>query len=143
MAPALAQDQRLEAKSNNLDDDNLTSGQYPPLFDQIGSWESFPESISGPTVWTREEYAEKPERWIHRFTEDEIADIGRAADEFYKRGLPLTEIGRENFRLGPKLEQLLAATKKDLVDGKGFALFKVRQVVLVRQTILTWIFLAI
>jgi hypothetical protein len=123
MAPALAHDQQPSSRDSS---DDLTSGQYSPLFDSIGSFESFPDSISGPTVWTRDEYINQPERWIHRFTEDEVADIGRAADEFQKSGLPLTKIDKENFRLGPKLEQLLTTTKKDLVDGKGFVLFKVR-----------------
>ena len=54
----------------------------------------------------------------------QIEDLSRAADEFAARGLSLREIKKENFRLGSKLEGKLQATREDLTNGKGFALFK-------------------
>lgn len=33
-----------------------TSGQHPPLYDQLRPYQDFPKKITGPTVWKAEEY---------------------------------------------------------------------------------------
>ena len=33
-----------------------TSGQHPPLYDQLHPYEDFPKEITGPTVWNVEDY---------------------------------------------------------------------------------------
>lgn len=69
-----------------------TSGQHPPQYNQLQPYSSFPEEITGPTVWTAEHYANNPERWTHHFTEEEIAEMSDAADQFIAAGNPLTGI---------------------------------------------------
>ena len=69
-----------------------TSGQHPPLYDQLRPFEDFPEEITGPTVWKAEDYVNNPERWVHEFTEEEIAKISKAADDFLSTRRPLTSI---------------------------------------------------
>jgi hypothetical protein len=100
-----------------------TSGQHPPLYDVLKPYSAFPKTITGPTVWTRSEHENNPERWQHRFTPTEIAELSAAADAFLASGVPLTGISKELFPL-PTLSRTLAAVRDDLLNGKGFILFK-------------------
>jgi hypothetical protein len=71
-----------------------TSGQHPPLYDALKPYSEFPKEISGPTVWKAEEYINNPERWVHRFTEDEIEELSATTDRFLASGTPLTGISK-------------------------------------------------
>ncbi|KAB8262635.1 hypothetical protein BDV32DRAFT_16978 [Aspergillus pseudonomiae] len=100
-----------------------TTGQHAPLYDHIKPFEHFPKEISGPTVWKAEEYRDAPEKWTHRFTPEEIAELSATADQFLANKIPLTGISKSNFPL-PNLAKRLVELRADLVDGKGFILFK-------------------
>lgn len=100
-----------------------TSGQHPPLYDQLYPYSAFPKSISGPTVWEADEYASHPEQWTHVFSAEEIAELSHAADNFIRQGLPLTGINPGNFPL-PNLAPSLQAMRNELLNGKGFILYK-------------------
>ncbi|KAF2129859.1 taurine catabolism dioxygenase-like protein TauD [Dothidotthia symphoricarpi CBS 119687] len=100
-----------------------TSGQHDPLYAKIQPYSAFPTSITGPTAWRASDYASHPERWTHHFSEGEISEISSAADAFIASGEPLTGITREKFAL-PAFSGFLAVLRKELVDGKGFILFK-------------------
>ncbi|KAE8153443.1 hypothetical protein BDV25DRAFT_149506 [Aspergillus avenaceus] len=100
-----------------------TTGQHPPLYDHIRPFDKFPKEISGPTVWKPEEYRDQPEKWTHRFTPEEIAELSATADEFLAQKIPLTGISKNNFPL-PNLAKRLTELRADLIDGKGFILFK-------------------
>ena len=69
-----------------------TSGQHPPKYDEIKDYEEFPEKIEGPTLWTADDYKDNPERWIHRFSDEEIEELSIAAESFEASGTPLTGI---------------------------------------------------
>ncbi len=71
-----------------------TSGQHNPLYDQLKPYATFPAEITGPTVWKAEDYTNNPERWTHPFGEDEVGEIGKAADDFIASGTPLTGISK-------------------------------------------------
>lgn len=71
-----------------------TTGQHPPIYDLLQPYENFPKEISGPTVWKPEEYVDNPEKWTHRFTEEEIAELSQAADVFIESKVPLTGISK-------------------------------------------------
>lgn len=71
-----------------------TSGQHPPLYDQLKPYSEFPKEIIGPTVWKAEDYANYPDRWTHEFTKDEIAEMSDAADRFLAGNVPLTHISK-------------------------------------------------
>lgn len=71
-----------------------TTGQHAPLYDHIKSFEQFPKEISGPTVWKAEEYRDAPEKWTHRFTAEEIAELSATADQFLANKIPLTGISK-------------------------------------------------
>ncbi|EON96217.1 putative taurine catabolism dioxygenase protein [Phaeoacremonium minimum UCRPA7] len=100
-----------------------TSGQHPPLYDALRPYEDFPKEITGPTLWKREDYINNPERWTHPFTDDEVQELSAAADNFIASGTPLTGISQDNFPL-PKLSKVLNTLREDLLNGKGFILFK-------------------
>ena len=100
-----------------------TSGQHNPIYDLIRPYSEFPKEISGPTVWKAEDYRNNPERWTHGFSDEEIAELGAAADAFIASGTPLTGMAKSLFPL-PKLESFFKAVRNEIVNGKGFILFK-------------------
>ncbi|RLL93265.1 hypothetical protein CFD26_102277 [Aspergillus turcosus] len=106
-----------------------TTGQHPPLYELLQPFERFPKEITGPTVWTAAEYRDHPEKWTHRFTPEELDELSRTADEFMRSKIPLTGISKvpppfpANFPL-PTLSTQLHSLRDDLLNGKGFILFK-------------------
>ncbi|KAF2198975.1 taurine catabolism dioxygenase TauD [Delitschia confertaspora ATCC 74209] len=100
-----------------------TSGQHPPLYDLLRPYYDFPKEITGPTVWNAEEYRNNPERWTHPFSAEEIEELSTAADNFLAAQIPLTGITKTNFPL-PKFSGFLESLRNDLINGKGFLLFK-------------------
>lgn len=100
-----------------------TSGQHGPIFSRIHPYADFPKEISGPTVWKAEDYRDNPERWTHVFSKEEIAELGKASDDFIASGMPLTGMRKDLFPL-PKLEAFFGAVRNEILNGKGFILFK-------------------
>jgi hypothetical protein len=84
------------APRNIFPDGIRTSGQHPPLYEALKPYTEFPKEITGPTAWKKEDYVNKPEQWIHRFTNEEIQELSDAADQFIERGIPLTGISKVN-----------------------------------------------
>jgi hypothetical protein len=116
-----------------------TSGQHPPLYHQLKPYSAFPKEITGETVWKAEDYTNNPERWVHVFDAEEIAELSAVADKFIAEKIPLTGISKvsvttcltspithvlqDTFPL-PKLSVLLASIRSEILNGKGFILFK-------------------
>ena len=71
-----------------------TSGQHPPLYEELHPFEDFPEELTGPTVWKAADYVNASEQWIHPFAEEELAEMSHAADAFIASGAPLTGISK-------------------------------------------------
>ncbi|EMR66595.1 putative taurine catabolism dioxygenase protein [Eutypa lata UCREL1] len=110
----------------NLDifpDGLKSTGQHPPLYEKLYPYSAFPKRIEGPTVWRPEDYSNNPERWVHQFSDAELAELSGTADKFMELGLPLTGITKENFPL-PNLAPALATMRRELINGKGFILYK-------------------
>lgn len=100
-----------------------TSGQHPPRYELIRPYKDFPTEITSPTVWKAEDYRNNPERWTHVFSDEEIAELSSAADAFIAAGTPFTGMAKEKFPL-PKLEKFFGAVRNEILNGKGFILFK-------------------
>jgi hypothetical protein len=64
-----------------------------------------------------------PEQWTHVFSEAEVKEISDTADAFIASGTPLTGISQDTFRLN-NFAHFLGVLRKELIDGKGFILFK-------------------
>ncbi|CAI4210958.1 unnamed protein product [Parascedosporium putredinis] len=92
-----------------------TSGQHPPLYDTLKPYSEFPKEITGPTVWRKEDYENNPERWTRPFTDQEVEELGRAADNFINSGTALTGISKALFPL-PVLGKVLATLREDLLN---------------------------
>ncbi|BCS04666.1 TauD/TfdA family dioxygenase [Aspergillus luchuensis] len=120
---ALTQQQPATIPLDVFPDGLKTTGQHPPLYEHIHPFDKFPKEITGPTVWKPEDYSNNPEKWTHRFTEEEIEELSAAADGFLEAKIPMTGISKSNFPL-PNLAARLHELRADLLDGKGFILFK-------------------
>lgn len=83
-----------EAPRDIFPDGIRTSGQHPPVADQIFPYSQFPKEISGVTVWKKEDYQNNPERWVHPFTDEEVQELSDTADRFIESGTPLTGISK-------------------------------------------------
>ena len=112
-----------KAPKNIFPDGIRTSGQHEPLYDLLRPYSDFPAEIQGPTAWSKSDYASNPERWTHHFSEAENKEISDAADAFIASGTPLTGITKDKFQL-PSFSKFLEPLRKELIDGKGFILFK-------------------
>jgi hypothetical protein len=93
------------------------------LYEKLYPYSAFPKKIEGATVWKPEDYSNNPERWVHQFSEAEIAELSSTADQFMASGTPLTGITKDNFPL-PNLAPSLASMRREMINGKGFILYK-------------------
>ncbi|RDL34526.1 Uncharacterized protein BP5553_07654 [Venustampulla echinocandica] len=100
-----------------------TSGQHPPLYNKLRPYSDFPTEITGESIWRAEDYVNNPERWVHVFDEEEVAELSAVADKFLADKIPLTGISKQNFPL-PKLSKFLTSIRSEILNGKGFILFK-------------------
>lgn len=100
-----------------------TSGQHPVDYELVRPYSAFPQRLTGPTVWESADYQHNPERWTHEFSVEEVNELSAAADAFLASGAPLTGISKDLFPL-PKLSAFFAAVRNELLNGKGFILFK-------------------
>ena len=115
---------KLPIFSKSLFPDGIkTSGQHPPTYSQLKPYSEFPVRISGSTVWDAIDYKNNTERWTHLFSASEISEMNAAADAFRAAKIPLTGITKENFPL-PKMSVFLESIRNELLNGRGFLLFK-------------------
>jgi len=105
-----------------------TSGQHPPLYDQLRPYSDFPKEITGETVWKAEDYINNPERWVHVFNEEEIAELSAVAVKFIADKIPLTGISqvcRGTLECHPSTNQkvLLLIPSRTLSASQNFLLY--------------------
>ncbi|KAK3717954.1 hypothetical protein LTR37_005380 [Vermiconidia calcicola] len=100
-----------------------TSGQHGPISERLRPYSDFPKEVSGPTVWQAEDYKNNPERWTHVFSDEEIAELSKASDDFIASDTPLTAMAKHLFPL-PTLASFFGTVRKEVINGKGFILFK-------------------
>ncbi|KAK4550006.1 hypothetical protein LTR36_002973 [Oleoguttula mirabilis] len=100
-----------------------TSGQHNPVHSRLRPYQDFPKEVTGPTVWKTEDYRNNTERWTHVFDDQEIAELGAAADAYFASGAPLTGMSKSRFPL-PRLASFFDTVRKEIINGKGFILFK-------------------
>ncbi|KAI9745204.1 MAG: hypothetical protein M1818_001482 [Claussenomyces sp. TS43310] len=100
-----------------------SSGQHAPILSTIRPYADFPKHITGPTVWQADDYQTNPERWVHVLSANEVQELSDVADQFIASKTPLTGISQANFHL-PELSVLLGSIRNEILNGKGFILFK-------------------
>ncbi len=80
------------------------------------------EPVRDPSAWKAADY-ENNDSWIHRFTEDDLAEIDAALNGIRSQGLSVPSFGREEFPL-PRLEEKIYRVVEEVDEGRGFALFR-------------------
>jgi hypothetical protein len=103
---------------------DLTSGHHAPQTDLIAPFDAFPAEVDGRTVWQAKDFQERPDTWQRPLTAEEISELSTAADAFAAKGLPLTAMSKATFRLSGTFEAFLASVRDELINGRGFILFK-------------------
>jgi hypothetical protein len=93
-APHLLSNTQKSVDRKIFPDGIKTSGQHPPLQEYLRPYSDFPKEITGETVWKAEDYNNNPERWVHVFSEEEIAELSAVADNFIADKTPLTGISK-------------------------------------------------
>jgi hypothetical protein len=81
-----------------------------------------PPSVHGPSAWYGPDMAARRD-WIVQLSEEDIAEIERAAEKLVTAQVPIPSIRREDFPLptfGPRLRQIL----DEVLNGRGFVLLR-------------------
>jgi hypothetical protein len=84
--------------------------------------DSLPEHIDGPSSWYGPELALCGD-WIETLTPAESAEIAAATEGFAARGADIAAMRAEDFPL-PGLAPRLARIRRDVLEGRGFALLR-------------------
>ena len=79
--------------------------------------------VSGASVWYGRDLARRPDGWIRRFSQAELAELDAAVRAFTASGTALASIAPENFPL-PSLGAALADVLRELLEGRGFVLLR-------------------
>ncbi|KIC47535.1 taurine catabolism dioxygenase TauD [Ruegeria sp. ANG-S4] len=82
-----------------------------------------PNQITGPSVWTGLEMAERQNEWIVDLSADDIADLEQAAHHYLSLNRDIGEIRKEDFPLR-RFGQHLAELRKTLINGVGFEIIR-------------------
>ncbi|KAI5791918.1 hypothetical protein EDC01DRAFT_101599 [Geopyxis carbonaria] len=101
-----------------------STGQIDPIYSLLSPYSSFPQKITGPTVWSAADYSSNPERWTHVWSPSQIEAISNTADGFLSESYGLTSITKELFQLPDILVSFLESVRQEILNGKGFILFK-------------------
>lgn len=107
-----------------------TSGQHPPVYDELKPYSAFPKEISGQTVWKKEDYENNPEKWVHPFTDEEVQELSDTADQFIESGTPLTGISKVVNLYIPKYFLVLLSRSPPVPSLKEEELFTIHSWVL-------------
>jgi hypothetical protein len=82
-----------------------------------------PGQIGGPAAWRGPEAAMRSGEWLHRFSRDELDEIDAAVRAHLAAGREMGAISPETFPL-PRLARVLEGVKRDLLEGRGFAVLR-------------------
>ena len=77
--------------------------------------------VAGPSLWTSADFEGKD--WIFQLEAEHLAEIEHALARIKRQGLRLGGFGKDEFGL-PKLHEMVAEIREDIVSGKGFALIR-------------------
>lgn len=81
-----------------------------------------PPEIAGPAAWYGPDMAASRD-WLLTFTPGEIAEVETAARRFLETGREIGQMARADFPL-PTLADRLTAELRQVLDGRGFVLFR-------------------
>ena len=73
--------------------------------------------------WYGSDMAKRKEEWTTELSKSDVSELEQAAEKFIKSGKKLSEAAKADFEL-PKFSVILRELKNELINGRGFALFK-------------------
>lgn len=79
--------------------------------------------VEGEHVWRGPDMATRRDEWLHVLTSGELADLDAAVEDVDSQGLDILDIARADFPL-PVLGPRLAMMRRDLLQGRGFAVLR-------------------
>ncbi len=80
------------------------------------------QPITGPAVWKGADF-QGDDRWIHRLSADEVAEVDAGLAILHAKGLPFPDFTQEDFPL-PRLSRRLKGFADELENGRGFKLLR-------------------
>jgi len=78
--------------------------------------------IDHPSAWLGRDLVDDPS-WIYRLTGQDLAELEAAIAAVQRRGLAMTDVGRDDFPL-PGLGRRLAGLLDEVRDGRGFVVLR-------------------
>ncbi|MEL7099695.1 MAG: TauD/TfdA family dioxygenase [Pseudomonadota bacterium] len=82
-----------------------------------------PERITGPGAWLGPDMATNPDRWLGTLTDDEIADLRRAAAQFAQTGKDVGQITAADFPV-TAVAARINALRNTLANDSGIAVWR-------------------
>ncbi len=80
---------------------------------------SAPHKFTGPSAWIGEELQSNVDEWLIHFSDEEISELEKSADQFISSQKDIAEITKEDFPL-PTFGEKMSQLKDQLIDGIGF-----------------------
>jgi hypothetical protein len=81
----------------------FSSGQTEPILELLRPYSAFPKTITGPTVWKREDFINDTSLWKHTWTAEHIKELEAAYEAFLSSGLELPEINQVRYLLSARV----------------------------------------
>jgi Taurine catabolism dioxygenase TauD, TfdA family len=82
-----------------------------------------PGPVGGAAAWRGDEMAARSGEWLRHLSSAELDEIDAAVRAHRAAGWEMGAISPETFRL-PRLAPVLAGVKRDLLEGRGFAVLR-------------------
>lgn len=79
--------------------------------------------VTGPQAWLGPDLERKPEIWTYELSDTQVAELRDAIRRVEAAGIDVVDIRAGDFPL-PSWDLLLRTLRKDLFDGRGFALLR-------------------
>ena len=74
-------------------------------------------------AWYGPQMAERVDEWTHHFSSTELAELEDASEQLVVQGRDILSIDKAAFSLG-ECASTLARVRRDLLEGRGFCLFR-------------------
>lgn len=82
-----------------------------------------PKTLDTPASWSGKQLVQAPNKWITKFSENELSELEKAANEFLSKGKNIGEITKDDFVL-TTLNSMLSTLKHTLIEGLGFGVLR-------------------
>ncbi len=89
----------------------------------VFSLTDIPDKINAPSAWTARQMQSNSDAWLYHLTDEDIADLEKAASHYLKLGKDIGEIDKPSFSL-TQFAQHVASLKSELLSGVGVTVLR-------------------